>query len=296
MSPRGLGALALGAVLLAGGCGGEPVTLGDGRTTAGASPTGPHFAAPVVVDSLSSDGTVDDDPSLTDDLTEIYFDSKRDGGLGKEDVWQATRSAATGPWSNVSPATELNTDQRETGIALAGDGLEIWFSSNRTDSSGRLDVFHATRPTRAATWSTVERVPELSTPGDDLVSAVTDSNRTMLLARRNSDSDDYDLFVATRQTAADPWGDAIPIAELDTDSEESDAFLASTGHDVLFTRSKDLWFAERESVTGSFASPVRVDALNSSKDDRDPWATDDLRYLVFSSNRSGSYLLYEAER
>ena len=284
------------AATLAAACGGEPVSLGDGRASAGASPSGPHFGAPVVVDSLSSDGTVDDDPSLTDDLTEIYFDSKRDGGLGKEDVWRATRASTTEPWSDVKPAIELNTDERETGIALAGDGLEIWFSSNRTESSGGLDVFHATRTSRTATWSAVDRIAELSTSGDDLVSAVADSNRTMLLARRSTDSDDYDLFVATRPVATDPWGDATPIAELDTDAEESDGFLAEAGRNVLFTRSKDLWFAEREAVALPFGGPVRVDALNSSKDDRDPWATDDLRYVVFSSNRSGNYLLYEASR
>ena len=37
-------------------------------------------------------------------------------------------------------------------------------------------------------------------------------------------------------------------------------------------------------------------SLNSEEDDRDAWSTDTLDYIVFSSDRTGAYLLYEATR
>ena len=86
----------------------------------------------------------------------------------------------------------------------------------------------------------------------------------------------------------------MPIAALDSDAEESDAFLAEQELTVLFTRSEDLYVARRAVPGSVFGSPAPITALNSAKDDRDAWATDDLRYVVFSSNRSGSYRLYES--
>lgn len=336
MTARRATALVFVALITVPSCGGEAVSLGDGRVAArtppspeGGSPdgdagsvdaasaggatsndagsndassnedasiSGPPFTTPVAIDAISGADTKDDDPSLTSDLTLIYFDSTRDGGQGKEDIWSASRGAAGDTWGSVTAVTELNTADRETGIALDADGLEIWFSSNRSESQGGLDVFHATRATRTDTWSAAERVAELSTDGDDLVSAVADQNRTLVLARRDSDSDDYDLYLATRASSADPWNAAAPITELNTSSAESDGFLAEADTDLLFTRSENIWIATRSTLTSAFGKPVRVDALNSSKDDRDVWATDDLSYVVFSSDRSGSYRLYEASR
>jgi hypothetical protein len=98
-------------------CGGSDVVLGDGRDASAAAPHDagsgprdagsrepdaalvkdasqpqrdvPRFAEPVAIGTISSDGTTDDDPSLTADRLLLYFNSKRDGGLGHEDIWQS---------------------------------------------------------------------------------------------------------------------------------------------------------------------------------------------------------------
>jgi hypothetical protein len=266
----------------------------DARADAGSVPSG--FTKPVVLTSLSNDSSVDDDPSLTSDLTLIYFDSKRDGGKGKEDIFSAERADVHAGWDTPEAVDALNTADRETGIALSADGLRIWFSSDRPESQGGLDVFTAERTSRSAGWSAVTRVDELSTPDDDLVSAVNDAGTVCLLGRRPKGADDYDMYVSERASMADPWQPAQAIAELDTKANESDAFLAGEGYELLFTRSKDLQFARRPALSAPFALVGPLKELNSSSDDRDPWATQDLRYIVFSSNRSGSYELYEASR
>jgi hypothetical protein len=268
----------------------------DARTTADAGSVPSGFTKPVVVTSLSNDSSVDDDPSLTSDLTVIYFDSKRDGGKGKEDIYSAERADVRTEWDTPKAVDALNTADRETGIALSADGLRIWFSSDRPESQGGLDVFTAERTSRTAAWSAVTRVDELSTPDDDLVSAVNDAATVCLLGRRPKGAEDYDMYVSARGFTDDPWQAAEPIAELDTKANESDAFLAGDGYELLFTRSKDLEFARRPTLSSPFTLVGKLEDLNSSSDDRDPWATQDLRYIVFSSNRSGSYELYEASR
>jgi hypothetical protein len=254
------------------------------------------FGPPQVITSISSDSTHDDDPSLTSDLTEIYFDSKRSGGKGKEDIWSAVRASSTGAWDTPVVVAELNSAERETGIALSADGLSIWFSSERPESQGGLDVFASTRKNRSSSWSAVTRVEELSTPDDDLVSAVSDSGTICLLARRPKGTDPYDLFVATRRTVDAVWDPPVPLSELNTDANESDAFLVGEGKELLFTRSKDLQLARRGGTTGPFALVGPLEELNSSSEDNDPWATPDLRYIVFASDRSGTFQLYEASR
>jgi hypothetical protein len=190
----------------------------------------------------------------------------------------------------------LNSAERETGIALSADGLTIWLSSERPESQGGLDVFTSKRKNRSSSWSAVTRVEELSTPDDDLVSAVSDSGTICMLARRPKGTEQYDIFAATRRTVDAAWDPPLPLSELNTDTNESDAFLVGEGRELLFTRSKDLQLARRAGTTGPFALVGPLEELNSSSEDNDPWATPDLRYIVFSSDRSGSFQLYEASR
>ena len=303
--------------LLALGCGGETFSLGDGRGEvvspeagmprerdaasdaaadagdAAAQPT-ISFTEPTPIAVLADDPSAsDDDPSLTQDLRELYFNSKRDGGKGREDVWYSTRGALDAPWAVPRPAEELNTEHRETGIALSADGLTVWFSSDRPGGAGGLDVYTATRSDRSARFGQARRVEELSSERDELVSALDVSARTLYFARRDDDEDDYDLFVARRESVADAWGAAEPIAALNSDREESDAYAVRGGSTILFTRSSNLVLASRESG-GSYQVGRVLDELNSDDEERDAWASEDLTYLVFSSDRSGTFLLYEA--
>jgi hypothetical protein len=253
------------------------------------------FSAPSEVVGVVVAESKDDDPSLTRDQTLLYFDSRRPGGTGKEDIWQATRSAPDVAWDLPSPVDELNTSVRETGLALSADGLRIWFSSDREGGAGGLDVYTAAREGRAAKFSELTRVAELSSAGDDLVSAVDDAQQTVWLARRDDDDDDYDLYVARRSGVQSAWQAAVAIAELNTDKEESDAFAVHGGQQLIFTRAGDLYLTVR-AADGRYGTPQPLSSVNSDDDDRDAWASDDLRTLVFSSDRSGEYLLYQALR
>ncbi len=71
------------------GCRADDVHLGDGRPRVDAATEVADaqggYGAPTVIETISHDDTGDDDPSLTSDLTAIYFNSKRAGGKGKEE-------------------------------------------------------------------------------------------------------------------------------------------------------------------------------------------------------------------
>jgi hypothetical protein len=265
----------------------------------GMADAGPRavFSAPTPTAILSEADSKDDDPSLSRDLTLLYFNSRRSGGAGREDIWFAQRADAREPWLSPRPEVALNTEARETGIALSADGLAIWFSSDRDGGRGGLDVYLAERPERTARFSAPQRVQALCSAGDDLVSAIDEAQQTLYLARRSGEDDDYDLYVAWRPDRATPFAEPTALTSLNTDAEESDAFALEAGARLLFTRAGDLYVAERSSAAEPrYTAPEPLIELNSKGDDRDAWASEDFRYLVFSSDRSGSYLLYEAAR
>lgn len=276
-------------------CDGDVIRLGAGRAPRDAGGEAGELAEPALIDGLAGGDGADDDPSLSADLRLLYFNSTRSGGAGKEDIWASHRSDADAPWQDPEPVTELNSEHRETGIALAGDGLSILFSSDRPGGSGGLDVYRAQRAARDAAWSEPERIADLSSPGDDLVSGAGASGG-VYLARRDGDDDDYDLFLALRDDTGEGWVEALPLSALNSDAEESDAFEVGGGARLLFTRDEDLYEARREAGSELFGDATPLDALNSGDDDRDLWATPDLSYAVFSSDRSGEYRLYEARR
>ena len=289
-------AIACAGLMLA--CSRETLSLGSGHHGSRDAGTSAEddFAPATVVEVSAVKQDKDDDPSLTSDLTLLYFDSRRTGGAGREDIWLSQRASdGGGTWSMPSPVSELNTSARETGIALVADGLSIWFSSDRDGGSGGLDIYVAERPDRGTPFGAPVLVESLSSAGDDLISFVDPTQTTAFLARRTDADDDYDLYLARRDSRELAWQAATALSHLNTDAGESDAFAVQAGARLLFTRAGDLYLAARDG-SGGYADPQPLTSVNSEQDDRDPWATEDLSYLMFSSKRSGSYLFYEAHR
>lgn len=306
------------------GCTGDELIVGDGRAAdsgivmrtdtgmQGPPPGTPDtavpradFEPPRVIAELESADVSDDDPSLTSDLLLLCFNSKRDAGMGAEDIWCSRRARSDEPWGAPEPQTALNSERRETGIALSLDGLSLWFSSDRADDSAGLDVYLATRPNRDSAWSEPTRVSELSSQDDELVSAIDEAEQRLLLAKRTrtssdddeeDDEDDYDIFLAQRATRSDPWQAPSPVSELNSDQGESDAFLVGRGLELIFSRSDDLMLAQRTSLDATFDRVEPLQALNSGERERDAWSNSAFTYVVFSSDRAGSFRLYEASR
>lgn len=280
----------------------ESLVLGDGRSTsADASndasepdPAVPSFSEPTLIEALAGgEDEGDDDPSLNEALTWIVFNSTREGGAGDEDIWFSRRDSASDSWAAPEPAAALNSEARETGLALSEDGLTIYWSSDRDGGAGGLDIYTSERATLEAQWSEPERVSALNSDGDDLISAVRDG-RLALLARRDGDTD-YHLWWARRDSPLDAWPPPEPIDEIQR-SGDSDPFVVREGTQLLFSREGDLHIAERPSADAPFGEPSPLSSLNSDDEDTDPWSDRDLTYIVFASDRSGEDRLYEARR
>ena len=240
----------------------------------------------------------EDDPTVTADLLEIYFDSDRPGGAGMADLWVATRASPADEWSPPFAASELNGPARETRPEIAPDGLTLWFSSDRDPSAGGTDIWMSTRTDRSARWSTPVRVVELASTGNDSCSPPALSLTLMVITRPTPTND---LFVTTRPAPGATWAAPVALAELNTTMDESSAYVSPDGLLVLFGSNRaggldDIFCTERERTEDPFGPPVRIAELATGESDRDPWISADGSYLVFARGTGTDFDLWEVRR
>ena len=120
----------------------------------------------------------DSGPALTADGLTIFFHSKREGGSGDSDIYQARRESLSAPFGEAKPVAELCTPQGEHLPCISADGKTIVFASSREDSDSE-DIWFATREDESSKWSAPKRLeavnssdressPWLSADGNEL--------------------------------------------------------------------------------------------------------------------------------
>ena len=270
----------------------------DGALDAG-EPLGP-FGEPRLIAELSLRGAFDDDPSLTADLTEIYFKSDRGGG-GDFDIWMAARDAPDQVFGDLHEVVELSSPAFDATPEVSWDGLTMHLSSNRVGAQG-FDVFVSTRASRDRPWSLPVREADLSSSGDEFAVAMDAAGLRAVVTRAVVDRG-LDLFEATRATRQDPWSAPSPLSTLSTDGWDADAHLSPDGRLVIYASDRaagagqrDLWIATRQSPDGVVSEPIDVLEVATPRNDEDPWLSGDGRTLVLSSDRDGDQELWIAAR
>lgn len=117
--------------------------------------------------------TVDDlDPFITEDESALYFDSAR--GTTALHLYVAVRQG-DGSFGTPQALTDLNTNMVDGHPVLTHDGLQIYWSSTRTDggAQGVTDIWIATRLSTAGSFGTPVRVPELSSSDGESLSWIS---------------------------------------------------------------------------------------------------------------------------
>lgn len=292
------------AALLVAGCGDSRLlTLGRNPEQAEIAER-PRFTLVRRVDELASEDAKTDNPTLTADLRQIYFTTKRDGEDTGADVWFASRAAATDRFDAPQPVTLVNSDEDEASPAISLDGTELYYGADTEAGMGELDIWVVRRPNRDAAWSEPALVPGVNTPQDDIPRPPGYGGRVMPLGSRALGTGFYATYFATRADVSADFGAPVLVSELLEDNQSTiDAFLTEDGLSLYFNLTPDageskgdLYVARRASVTETFGAPEALTELNSADDERDPWLSPDGRTLFFSSDRDGALNIYEAVR
>ncbi|NVB83399.1 MAG: hypothetical protein HOV81_33815 [Kofleriaceae bacterium] len=263
------------------------------------------FGTPVLVMELSTtvaDGT----PSFTADRLLIVFKSDRPGGQGNQDIWQATRTSTSAPWSAPIDLGIVNTAAVELGAEISPDGLTLYFSSDRPGTSGDLDFYVAKRPTRTSPFGAPTRIAELSSPAlDEGIFVSADGRVAYFHSKRLDPAGEAVLFRASRASTSDAWSAPEPVTELVSGTGDENPWVTADDCVLYFQSGRtlgagfaDMWRATRPAPGKPFGTPVNLGAVNSNAYDADPQLSADERFLMFVSNRPGVgyFDIYESSR
>jgi hypothetical protein len=111
---------------------------------------------------------------------EFWFTSlNRPEGKGGYDIYRS-EIAHDGSFGPAAPVTELNTPGRDTRLTITGNGLTIYFTSNRAGGLGGIDIWTASRQTPHSPFCTpVNLGSMINSSADDRSPSITTSGSTL---------------------------------------------------------------------------------------------------------------------
>jgi Tol biopolymer transport system component len=145
---------------------------------------------------------------FSNDGLELYFSANRPGGYGRWDIWVSKRETLNSPWQepvNLGPA--VNSSAGEVEPAISPDGLELYF---RLWDDWNLRV--CTRSSKDDTWSSPVKVGPPVGSNDVFEPDVSaDGLSLYFCSTRVGGYGDSDIWVATRATTQDEWGEPVNL-------------------------------------------------------------------------------------
>jgi len=234
---------------------------------------------------------------------DMYFSSYRSGGYGDVDMWVTSRSTVDSEWGipvNLGPT--LNSPAWDSCPNISGDGLSIFFESQRAGGVGDNDIWmttkHITDRNQDGYWSEPQNLgPTVnSSVWDSCPSISADGLSLYFCSYRSGGSGDCDLWVVTRATVSDPWGQPVNIGPtVNSSAWEYHPDISTDGLALFFFSNRpggsgddDIWVTRRATVSDPWEPPVNLGTtVNSSAREFAPDISSDGRMLCFSSNRSG---------
>jgi hypothetical protein len=274
----------------------------DAAATTDASPDGEGAAQPCDPNTFFGPPSLLGGPTpgawvnarLSGDELQIVFEAE--DSLGKPQVWRASRLVRTDGFGPTAIVTSLEDPRGGYDPDLSLDALMLVFASGRSDSTGwPRDIFLATRGTRAGDFGTPGAVTAISSPADEAAPYLDPDNAHLWFMR-----DSATIWMAPR--SGDTF--AQPAAVLELNALGKVGFPVPNDDDTYIyfglqdqAGSSHVWMARRPSPELPFAGARSVAELNSSTAEESPnWLSPDGCRIYLTSNRTGSWQLYVAER
>ncbi|MEE8577461.1 MAG: hypothetical protein V3T31_09415, partial [candidate division Zixibacteria bacterium] len=140
--------------------------------------TADDWGIPVNLGPTVNSSSSENSPSISADGLTLYFGdwpNPRPGGFGSVDIWVTTRPTIADDWGTpVNLGPTFNSSASDGSPDISGDGLELYFTSNRPGGYGSLDLWVTTRATTEDGWGTpVNLGPAVNSSGLDHCSVIS---------------------------------------------------------------------------------------------------------------------------
>ena len=232
----------------------------SGATTPSPLPNGWSFGEPVNLGPTVNSECEDACPALSPDGLTLFFHSHRLGGFGEADIWWATRESADAPFGEpVNLGPPVNTTDAECDSELSSDGLILLWATEDA-------LWMATRKSLSDPFGNRSRL-DLGVRGDDRSPELSNDGLTLLFCSdRPGGQGSYDLWMSTRKSVSDPFGEPVNLGPpVNTSAEERFPALSSDGLTLVLESDRpcgqgnhDFWMSTRRSLDDPFGEPVNL--------------------------------------
>jgi Tol biopolymer transport system component len=226
---------------------------------------------------------------------------------GAEQIFFASRSDMnSAQFSTGNPVPELASNGSDGTPFVSASGLRLYFYSTRGGSNGggSRDLWFAERPTPGGAFAAPVPLLELNSASGDLLPRVSaDELSIVFTSQRPEGRGATDIWEARRSSVAAPFAAPVNLAEVNTDVDDTGAWLSADGLTLFFSSNRaggqgrlDIWRATRTGIDQPFGPAEDVPGLNSPSDELDISLSSDERELLLSSDRDGVPALWRAVR
>jgi Tol biopolymer transport system component len=196
---------------------------------------------------------------------------------------------------NLGPM--VNSQSGEYSATYSTDGLEIFFTSNRSHpgvvTMEYFDIYVTKRAHADAPWSpAVNLGPVVNSTLADEHPFLTSDGLTLYFGSYRSEIWFSDLWMTTRASKDDDWGPPVNLgfpvnSQGDTDEDPS---LTSDGLELYFASDRtgpnwqyNLWVTKRESINDPWSQPVNLGpTVNGGYSNDSPAISSDGLVLIFN--------------
>jgi hypothetical protein len=234
-------------------------------------------------------------PSISADGLTLFFDRQR---LGKQTLWVTTRTTIEDNWSEpVELGPVVNTiasDGAQWQPSISADGLSLFFVAD-------FDLWFSTRKSIVDEWEpAVNLGPTVNTSYRDITPSISADGLSLYFSsNRPGGSGSLDIWITTRESIIDPWGEPVNLGPIvNSSAAENASSISADGLSLFFTDYpaqrpdgyglSDLWVTKRATMDDNWGSPMNLGpTVNTTYRDGGPSISSDGKTLFFMSNRPG---------
>ncbi len=258
------------------------------------------FGTPTPVIELNTAAN-EGDARLTHDELTVYFtraptaDAGVDGGAGLTDMFVASRSNKTSPFSGISPVASLDTASNETSPSPTGDDLTLYYTTDKTGLvTGYWDVIAATRANTAAAFGSPSSVLGVSNAGSEQLDVFVMASNLVVYYSSNTSTNNYPFYLyrASRATTSDTFAvdSSGVLAALDIGNRDRSPVVTPDELTLYFATDRsggsdyDIYVATRQSKSVAFGNKTDVAELNTTNNEIPSWISDDGCRMYFTQS------------
>ena len=163
----------------------------------------------------------------------------------------------------------LNSSADESNSCISADGLSLYFGSSRLEGSGGHDLYVTTRETKTDQWSPPTNLgPTVNSSYNEWAPRITADGLSLFFGSdRPGGYGDWDVWVATRATLDNDWGEPVNLGPNVNNSVDDGPGMVSSDGLSLYVASYDrpggygafdAWVTTRATTDDEWDEPVNL--------------------------------------